>query len=88
MSEEIKNGDLPAYPTPYCDFAPNGDREFYCDNNGMTKREVIAMHSIHCVLDKFNPFECGDFDSSDYETVAKHAVGIADALLRELGEKK
>ncbi len=42
------------------------------------------MHALSSVLDMYNPYEQGNFDSSDYEQTAVHAVGLADALLKEL----
>jgi hypothetical protein len=51
---------------------------------GLTKREHFAGLALNIVLNKFDPYEYGEFDSSNYEVSVKHAVGIADALLKEL----
>lgn len=40
----IKNADQPASPTPYMDVNSNGG-ELFCDQQGLTKREVFAMHA-------------------------------------------
>ena len=42
------------------------------------------MNAMQNILGRYNPFESGDFDSSDYDVVVKHSVGLADALLAEL----
>lgn len=81
-----ENGSKPANPTPYQDLT-NGSGEMYCDNDGLTKREHFAAMALSSVLDKYNPYESGDFDSSDWDCVAKNAVGIADALLKELANE-
>ena len=80
----MKNADLPAmpnsnpetYPTPCC----------VGYGNGLTKREMFAMHAMQNILMRYNPYESGVFDSSDYEETAKHATGLADALLEELAK--
>lgn len=47
----IKNADLPASPNIYADFGHNGPREIYCDQSGLTKREMFAMAAMQgCVL--------------------------------------
>lgn len=53
---------------------------------GLTKREAFAMAAMQNILSKYNPYENGDFDSSDYDLTAKHAFGLADAMLKQ-GEK-
>ena len=78
----MKNSDLPAmpnsnpetYPVPCC----------ISYGAGLTKREMFAMHAMSSVIDKYNPYESGDFDSSNWEETVKNAVGLADALLTEL----
>ena len=80
---KMKNADKPADPTPYMDQTANGG-ELYCSDTGLTKREMFAMHAMSAALDKYNPYESGDFDSSDWEVTARNAVGLADALLAEL----
>ena len=51
---------------------------------GLTKREHFAGLAMQNIINRYNPFEQGDFDSSEYEIVAINAVGLADALLAEL----
>lgn len=79
----IKNGDLPANPTIYADLAPNGQREIYCDQAGLTKREYFAALAMQGLLasltadDNFSPAE-----------LARSAVLNTDALLAELERTK
>ena len=42
--DTMKNKDLPAMPTPYAEIknCMGGSDELYCDNIGLTKREVFA----------------------------------------------
>ena len=54
------------------------------ERNGLTKREQFAAMAMQTVLGKYDPYEYGDFDSSNYEETARNAVGLADALLKEL----
>lgn len=56
------------------------------DCTGLTKREVMAMHAMQNILSRYNPYEQGDFDSSNWESTAKNSVGLADALLKELNK--
>ena len=53
---------------------------------GLTKREAFAMAAMQNILSQYNPYEQGGFDSSDYELTVKNAVGLADALLKELSK--
>tara|TARA_R110002073_G_scaffold133936_2_gene281435 strand:+ start:2373 stop:2618 length:246 start_codon:yes stop_codon:yes gene_type:complete len=81
----MKNADLPAIPQ---------DRELWVESiglcqteaTGLTKREMFAMHAMQNILIRYNPYESGVFDSSDYEETARHATGLADALLKELSK--
>lgn len=78
-----KNGDLPAMPTIYGDMAPNGQREIYCSDVGMTKREMMAMHAMNGILASLtdeHDLSCGE--------LARCAVRNADALLAELERTK
>lgn len=86
----MKNADMPAMPQP---IAMNeseclsvdehqGDRSL----SGLTKREMFAMHAMQNILSRYNPYEYGDLDSFNYEETAEHAVGLADALLKELSK--
>ena len=66
-------------------YACNYDIDTECKvPTGLTKREMFSMHALHTIMSSYNPYEYGDFDSSDYDETVKHAVGIADALLAEL----
>ena len=38
------NKDMPAMPTQYMD-SISGSGELYCDQQGLTKREMFAMHA-------------------------------------------
>ena len=86
----MKNADKPAMPCTKEETKWNrgGGRAFSetvkVEEFGLTKREMFAMHALSSVLDMYNPYEDGSFDSSNYEQTAKHAVGLADALLAEL----
>ena len=53
---------------------------------GLTKREHFAALAMQNIVSSFNPYEQGDFDSSDFELTAKLSIGLADALLKELAE--
>ena len=55
-------------------------------HTGLTKREAFAMAAMQNVILNYNPWEHGDFDSSNYEDAATQAVGLADALLKELSK--
>lgn len=79
----MKNADLPANATPYMDLTETGG-ELHCDNTGLTKREMFAMHAMSTVLSKYDPWENGHFDSSNWQETAENCVGLADALLAEL----
>jgi len=78
----IKNGDLPANPTIYADLAPNGQREIYCDQAGLTKREYFAALAMQGIL-------AADVNNNViYKKCAEWAVNQADALLAELERTK
>lgn len=83
----MKNADKPAAPFQEVTGMVGGVPTGYKNHIGITKREMFAMHALHNVLDQFNPYEYGQFDSSDYEKTAKACVGLADALLAELEKK-
>jgi len=85
----LNNGDMPASPIR------GADNTIFTSHDagaieglgllvGLTKREAFAMAAMQNILTQYNPYEQGDFDSSDYELTAKNAVGLADALLKEL----
>lgn len=73
-----KNADLPAAPTIYADMGVNGQREIFCDNQGLTKREHFAAIAIQGMI----AAEYGSRVSA--QQWAKDAVEVADALLAEL----
>lgn len=72
---KTNNGDLPASPTIYADMAPNGQREIYCVNEGLTKREMFAMAAMQGILSK---------GGSEAVYACTRAVKLADELLAEL----
>ena len=88
----IKNGDYPASPLSgdaYTDFTDAVNIPIASYNpecQGLTKREAFAMAAMQNIVGRYNPYECGDFDSSDHELTAQNAVGLADALLKELAK--
>ena len=51
-----------------------------------SERKRIAAMSMQNVLSSFNPYEHGDFDSSDFKNTVVASVGLADALLKELSK--
>ncbi len=71
----VINGESPSSPVV---------AEFDVISEGLTKREAFAMAAMQNILSHYNPYESGDFDSSEYNVTASHAVGLADALLKEL----
>jgi len=80
----MKNSDMPAMPLSgdaYNDFAGYvpGKTSFNPECQGLTKREMIAMHAMQGEL-------AGSANHSrpDPEDVAHFAVKCADALLKEL----
>jgi len=79
---KIKNGDLPAAPTIYADMAANGQREIYCDQTGLTKREQLAMAALQGLLVN------AERNSLSFDTAHTQAVKCADNLLAELERAK
>ena len=79
---ELTNPESPATPV-IDDCISTHDKEIFY---GLTKREAFAMAAMQNILTQYNPFEQGDFDSSNYEEVAINSVGLADALLKELAK--
>jgi hypothetical protein len=82
----MDNKDMPAMPLSREDSIKylQGD----CVLSGLTKREHFAGLAMQSVLNNFNPYEQGDFDSSDYRLTVQHSVGLADALLAALDKVK
>lgn len=79
----MRNANKPAMPQ---------ERELWVEGiglcpteaTGLTKREMFAMHAMSTVLSKYDPWESGHFDSSNWQETAENCVGLADALLAEL----
>ena len=82
----MKNADLPAMPTIYADMATNGQREIYCDQTGLTKREQFAMAAMQGILS--NNAMIDNCDKQSMEWTAARAASCADALLAELERTK
>ena len=68
----MNNGDLPI----------TGQKSYSI--KGLTKREHFAAMAMQNIVSSYNPYEQGEFDSSDFALTAKLSVGLADALLKEL----
>lgn len=90
----IKNGDLPANPTIYADLAPNGQREIYCDQAGLTKREEFVRSFIQGLLSNSGgPIQSSmisgfGFCNTDIQGVVNLAVEIADCTLETMERTK
>ena len=74
----MSNGETPAMPVKIVTGA--GTKT----SKSLTKREMFAMHAMSTVLSKYDPWENGHFDSSNWQETAENCVGLADALLAEL----
>ena len=92
----MNNADMPAMPTQYMDLTQNGG-ELYCDQQGLTKREIFAMHatcdgfefkdtkSSEDFIGRAVDWDCfNDMIKASCEVSAKIKVMKADALLAEL----
>ena len=80
----MKNSDMPASPTLYMEQS-NGSGELYSDNAGLTKREAFAMAAMQGWLAR-----CANVPHThklEPESMAEVAVGMADALLKQLEVK-
>lgn len=79
------NGDLPAMPIYLTDAiigaAENGADEIVNRVSGLTKREQFAAMAMQACRSRNSSYP-------DWESLAKDAVEIADALLAELEESK
>jgi len=76
----MKNADMPAMPTPYMDQNSNGGA-LYCDDTGLTKREMFATHAMQGITS--NDFS--NYTGANWaKDIAKESVKLADALLAEL----
>ncbi len=60
---------------------PNNSTEWSNRQEGMTKRELIAMHAMQGLLAN------SSLKLEKYDLFVKDAVGLADALLDELGRE-
>ena len=86
----MNNADLPASPltgNAYDNFSAydeTSNTSYDPDCQGLTKREMFAMHAMNTILGNYNPYDDGSFDSSNWQETAKNCVGLADALLAEL----
>jgi len=83
----MKNADSPAMPQSVSHSSYDGQITASYDfegGEGLTKREHFAAMALNTILNSYNPYESGDFDSSEWDVTAKNAVGLADALLKAL----
>ncbi len=67
----MKNADMPAMPLPL-----GTETEKWCQ--GLTKREMMAMHALQGLL------AAPDLNTVEPDDVAGTAIAYADALLVEL----
>lgn len=77
----LKNADMPAMPCEWKDFDSQGVQVVRESYDGLTKREMFAMHAMHGL---------STGGSEDWLTVHAPAIAvkIADALLAELEKTK
>jgi hypothetical protein len=78
---EMKNANQPAMPTIYADMAQNGQREIYCAEIGLTKREHFAAMAMQGILANSN---YSAPRKAKLSGMANDAVAAADWLLAEL----
>lgn len=71
----MKNGNMPAMPLPL-----GTETEKWCQ--GLTKREVVAMHMMQGLISAW-----GQHDVTCFSQLANDAVLAADELLAELDTK-
>ena len=87
----MKNADLPANPTIYADMGHNGQREIYCDQAGLTKREMFAMAAMQGLLsgNKVRElYELTKTGEAPLDYITRQSTDLADALLAELERTK
>ena len=78
------NGDMPANSTSL-EISDRYEQGYYDKVAlGLTKREAFAMAAMQNILSSYNPYEQGQFDSSDFELTVTNAIGLADAMLEGL----
>lgn len=73
----MKNADMPAMPCEWKDFDSQGVQVVRESYEGLTKREMFAMHAMQGLL-------ASVFEPETLECFAIAAVKHADALLAEL----
>lgn len=76
----MKNGDTPAMPIELSGFG-QFKPEAYA---GLTKREMIAMHTMQGLLSDQKNIECHDTANDWVKNITESSVEFADALLEEL----
>ena len=74
---KTKNGNMPAIPTKLTEYTHKGVA-FEQEYEGMTKREMIAMHAMSAMISS------GSYDKFVERGINELAVIHADTLLREL----
>jgi len=82
----MNNGDMPASPTIYADMGHNGQREIFCDNTGLTKREAFAMAAMQAILSNPSLIDICSDDTVDF--VRFNSVRIANSVLDELAKEQ
>ncbi|QDP46621.1 MAG: hypothetical protein Tp1137MES00d2C23059491_40 [Prokaryotic dsDNA virus sp.] len=92
----MKNADLPANPQPIAlnETECLSTSEHYGHNefNGLTKREMFAMHAMQGLLSnsggvvQSNSMSGTGFCNSDERSLAQWSIACADALLEELSK--
>ncbi len=89
----MSNANMPINPVKGCDgrfIDDDANHDGWIEqckpSIGLTKREHFAAMAMQNLLNSYNPYEQGDFDSSDFKLTAKLSVGLADALLKELAK--
>lgn len=81
----MKNADMPAMPM-ILDWDTNEHNRTMVNDcyEGLTKREMIAMHAMQGLLSSDNASICFYKSDSDAKHIAESSVAYADALLKEL----
>ena len=74
----MKNADMPAMPCEWKDFDSQGVQVVRESYEGLTKREMFAMHAMQGLLAHH-----GEHDYSP-EGIAQYSIANADILLAEL----
>lgn len=74
----MKNGNTPAMPVTH---DSNDVRE---SHQGLTKREMFAMHAMQALLSDSDYAELYDTRDEWISSITKNSCELADALLKEL----